>query len=101
MKREREIIMLKLVKVSEGFYKATNIVSDHEAYIDCDMLGDYRGTVEIKTENGFDADESQGYATIEEAARWIECRVGENEVGSTPVIMSTNFDSSPMIQEAA
>jgi len=93
--------MLKLVKILEGFYKATNFVSDHEAYIDCDMLGDYRGVVEIKTENGFDADESQGYATIEEAARWIECRVGENEVGSTPVIMSTNFDSSPMIQETA
>ena len=93
--------MLKLVKVSEGFYKATNIVSDHDAFIDCDMLGDFRGTVEIKTENGFDADESQGYPTIEEAASWIECRVGENEIGGTQVIMSTNFDGSPMIEGAA
>ena len=92
--------MLKLVKSYCGIYKATNIVSDHEAFIDCDMLGDFRATVEIETENGFDAAESQGYATIEEAARWIECRVGESEVGGTPVIMSTNFDGSPMIQEA-
>lgn len=90
--------MLKLVKVSEGFYKATNIVSDHEAFIDCDMLGDFRGTVEIKTESGFDADESNGFPTIEQAARWIECRVGEQEVGGTPVIMSTSFDGSPMIE---
>jgi hypothetical protein len=90
--------MLKLVKVSEGFYKATNIVSDHEAYIDCDMLGDFRGTVEIKTESGFDADESAGFPTIEQAASWIECRVGEAAVGGTPVIMSTNFDGSPMIE---
>ena len=93
--------MLKLVKVSEGFYKATNIVSDHDAYIDCDMLGDFRGTVEIKTESGFDADESTGFPTIEQAASWIECRVGDQEVGGTPVIMSTNFDGSPMIEGAA
>jgi len=90
--------MLKLVKVSEGFYKATNIVSDHKAFIDSDMLGDFRGTVEIKTEYGFDADESKGFPTIEQAARWIECRVGEAAVGGTPVIMSTSFDGSPMIE---
>ena len=89
--------MLKLVKVSEGFFKATNIVSDHDAFIDCDMLGDFRGTVEIRTDSGFDADESAGFPTIEEAARWIECRVGDAAVGGTPVIMSTNFDGSPMI----
>ena len=90
--------MLKLVKVSEGFYKPTNIVSDHEAFIDCDMLGDFRGTVEIKLESGFDAAESAGFPTIEQAASWIECRVGDKEVGGTPVIMSTNFDGSPMIE---
>ena len=90
--------MLKLVKISEGFYKATNIVSDHEAYIDTDMLGDFRGTVEIKTENGFDADESEGFATIEQAADWIERR---HNIGGMPVIMSTNFDGSPMIEGAA
>ena len=100
MEKERKI-MLKLVKVSEGFYKASNIVSDHTAFIDVDMLGSFRGTVEIKTETGFDADESQGFDSIEEAARWIECRVGENELGGQPVIMSTNFDGSPMIEEAA
>ena len=90
--------MLKLVKVSEGFYKATNIVSDHEAYIDRDMLGDYRAVIEIKTDSGFDADESEGYATIEEAARWIEC---QHQVGNTSVIMTTNFDGSPMIEGIA
>jgi hypothetical protein len=82
--------MLKLVKISEGFYKATNIVSGHDAYIDCDMLGDFRGTVEIRTDSGFDASESDAYNTIEEAANWIECQ---------GVIMTTNFDGSPMIEE--
>lgn len=91
--------MLKVIKVSEGFYKATNIVSDHDAYIDTDMLGSFRGTVEIKTENGFDAAESDAYDTMEEAASWIERRVGENELGGQPVIMSTSFDGSPMIEE--
>ena len=88
--------MLKLVKVSEGFYKATNIVSDHKAYIDTDMLGYFRGTVEIETEDGFDAVESEGFTAIESAADWIErC----HEVGGQPVIMTTNFDGSPMIEE--
>ena len=91
--------MLKLVKVSEGFYKATNVVSDHNAFIDTDMLGDFRGTVEIETEAGFDAAESTGFPTIEEAACWIERRVGDAEVGGMPIIMATNFDGSPMIEE--
>jgi len=85
--------MLKLVKVSEGFYKASNIVSDETAYVDMDMLGSFRGTVELKLADGtFDADESDAYDTIEEAACWIE-RQG--------VIMTTTFDGSPMIEEAA
>lgn len=85
--------MLKIVKVSEGFYKATNVVSEHECYICQDMLGDFRGSWEIKKEDGtFDADESDAYQNIEAAARWIECQ---------GVVMSTNFDGSPMIQEAA
>ena len=88
--------MLKLKLVSKDFYKATNIVSEHEAYIDMDMLGDYRATIEIETQDGFDAEESEGYATIEEAANWIECR---STVGNQPVIMTTNFDNSPMIEE--
>ena len=90
--------MLKLAKVSDGFYKATNIGSGHSAYIDCDMLGDFRGTVEIKTESGWDAAESEGFADIAGAARWIECRVGDKEVGGIPVIMTTSFDGSPMIE---
>lgn len=88
--------MLKLKLVSKDFYKATNIVSEHEAYIDMDMLGDYRATVEIKTDNGFDAEESEGFATLEKAANWIECRTS---IGGRPVIMTTNFDNSPMIEE--
>lgn len=89
--------MLQIKKISEGFYKAVNVVSEHDAYIDRDMLGDFRATVEIKTEAGFDAAESEGFANIAGAARWIECRVGDKEVGGSPIIMSTNFDGSPMI----
>ena len=89
--------MLKLMEISEGFYKAINIVSDHMAFIDRDMLGDYRGTVEIATRSGLEAVESEGFATIEEAANWIECRVGDAEVGGKPVILTTNFDGTPMI----
>ena len=88
--------MLKLKLVSKDFYKATNIVSEHEAYIDMDMLGDYRATVEIETDNGFDAEESEAFATLEKAANWIECRMS---IGGKPVIMATNFDNSPMIEE--
>tara|TARA_B100000424_G_C22793716_1_gene426154 strand:+ start:331 stop:603 length:273 start_codon:yes stop_codon:yes gene_type:complete len=88
--------MIKLAKISEGFYKATNIVSEHEAYIDTDLLGYFRGTVEIETENGFDAVESEGFTAIESAADFIErcC-----ELGGKPVIFTTNFDDSPMIEE--
>jgi len=88
--------MLKLKLVGKDFYKATNIVSEHTAFIDRDMLGDYRGTVEIETKDGFDAEESEGYATIEEAVDWIERRMS---IGGQPVIMATNFDNSPMIEE--
>ena len=80
--------MLKLMKVSEGFYKAINIVSDHVAYIDVDMLGNFRGSVERLTSEGYVGDESPAFETIEEAANWIECQ---------DIIMTTNFDGSPMI----
>ena len=80
--------MLKLMKVSEGFYKAINIVSDHTAFIDVDMLGDFRGTVETLTPEGYVGEESPAFETIEEAARWIERQ---------DVIISTNFDGTPLI----
>jgi len=80
--------MLKLMEVSEGFYKAINIVSDHTAFIDRDMLGDYRGTVETLTSEGYVGVESDAYETIEEAARWIECQ---------GIVMTTNFDGTPRI----
>jgi len=87
--------MLKLRLVGKDFYKATNIVSKHEAYIDMDMLGDYRATIEIETQDGFDAEESEGYATLEEAAHWIE---KHSTIGGQPVIFATRFDNSPMIE---
>lgn len=81
--------MLQVKKVSEGFYKAVNVVSEHECFIDQDMLGDFRASWEIKGADGqYDADESDAFETIEEAARWIE-RQG--------VIISTNFDNAPLI----
>lgn len=81
--------MLKIKMVSEGFYKAVNVVSEHECYIDMDMLGDFRASWEIRGEDGtFEADESDAYETLEEAARWIECQ---------GVIMTTSFDGSPMV----
>jgi len=86
--RNKEKVMLKLMKVSEGFYKAINIVSDHTAFVDRDMLGDYRGTVETLTSEGYVGVESDAYETIEEAARWIECQ---------DIIMTTNFDGTPRI----
>lgn len=86
--RNKEKVMLKLMEVSEGFYKAINIVSDHTAFIDRDMLGDYRGTVETLTSEGYVGVESDAYETIEEAARWIECQ---------GIVMTTNFDGTPRI----
>lgn len=80
--------MLKLMKIEEGFYKAINIVSDHVAFIDVDMLGDFRGTVETLTSEGYVGEESPAFETIEEAARWIE---------SQDIIMTTNFDGSSLI----
>jgi len=81
--------MLQVKKVSEGFYKAVNVVSEHECYIDQDMLGDFRASWEIKGADGsFDANESDAFETIEEAASWIECQ---------GVIMTTKFDGAPLI----
>ena len=89
--------MLKLKKVSEGFYKATNVVSNWRGevscYIDQDMLGDFRGTVEVQSITGeLTANESDGYSTLEEAANWIECQ---------GIVMTTYFDGSPMLEECA
>ena len=81
--------MLQIKKVSEGFYKAINVVSEHECFIDQDMLGDFRASWEIKKADGsFEADESSAYNTIEEAASWIECQ---------GVVMSTTFSNEPLL----
>lgn len=89
--------MLKIKLVNEndkGLYIATNVVSSHEVYITQDMLGDWYGSVQEIDADGYYGvgDESEGYATIEEAANWCERQ---------SIIMTTNFDGSPMIQGAA
>jgi hypothetical protein len=89
-REKREIHMLEIKEIRPGFFKALNIVSEHDAYIDTDMLGDYRGTVEVELENGtYEGDESPAYNTIEEAANWIECQ---------GVVMTTCFDGRGLIQ---
>ena len=81
--------MLQVKMISEGFYKAINVVSEHECFIDTDMLGGFRASWEIRNEDGsFDADESSTYNTIEEAASWIECQ---------GVVMSTTFSNEPLV----
>ena len=90
-REKREINMLEIKEIRAGFYKALNIVSEHDAYIGIDMVGGYRGTVEVQLENGtYEGDESPAYNTIEEAANWIECQ---------GVIMTTCFDGRGLIQE--
>ena len=37
-------MIIRFEKVEEGFYKATNIVNEYNAYIDTDLLGEYRAT---------------------------------------------------------
>ena len=85
--------MLKLREIVSGYYKATNIVSNHEAFIDVDMLGQFRGIVSTALEDGsFEVVERMGHHTIEDAANWIECQ---------GITMTSNFDGSPMIEVSA
>lgn len=87
--------LLKLAlanKNDPGMYIATNVVSNHEVCITQDMLGDWYGSVQVIDSDGYygEGDESDCYNTIEEAANWCECQ---------KIIMTTNFDGSPMIEE--
>ena len=87
------MLKIKLANKNDpGMYVATNVVSSHEVYITQDMLGDWYGSVQVVEADGHygEGDESEGYATIEEAANWCECQ---------NIIMTTNFDGSPMIEE--
>ena len=62
-------MIIRFEKIEEGFYKATNIVNEYNAYIDTDLLGEYRATYE--NDDLTDAD-ARGFATFEAAAEWVE-----------------------------
>jgi hypothetical protein len=73
-------MIIEFEKVEEGFYKATNIVNEFNAYIDQDLLGGYTATYEnddltIADEKSFD--------TQYEAASWLD--------RNDHFIMSTTF----------
>ena len=73
-------MIIEFDKIEEGFYKATNIVNGWNAYIDQDLLGEYRATYE--NEDLTVADE-RGFSTWEEAAEWLN--------RNDRFIMTTNF----------
>jgi len=73
-------MIIEFAKVDEGFFKATNIVNEYNAYISVDMLGEFYATYEKKDLS--EADEC-GFTTFEEAAQWLD-RNG-------PFVMSTTF----------
>ena len=75
-------MIIEFAKVEEGFYKATNIVNEFNAYIDIDLLGEFRATYE--NDDLTIADE-RGFATFEQAAEWLD-RFG-------PFVMTTDFGS--------
>ena len=70
-------MIIEFVQVNEndnGFFKATNVASSHEVCVTQDMLGDWYGSVQVIDSDGYygEGDESEGYATFEEAAIWCE-----------------------------
>ena len=73
-------MIIRFEKVEEGFYKATNIVNEYNAYIDTDLLGEYRATYE--NDDLPDADE-RGFDTFEAAAEWLD--------RNSKFIISVNF----------
>ena len=73
-------MIIRFEKIEEGFYKATNIVNEYNAYIDTDLLGEYRATYE--TNDLTDADE-RGFDTFEAAAEWLD--------RNSKFIISVNF----------
>ena len=73
-------MIIEFDKIEEGFYKATNIVNDWNAYIDQDLLGEYRATYE--NDDLTIADE-RGFETWEEAAEWLN--------RNDRFILTTNF----------
>ena len=73
-------MIIRFEKVEEGFYKATNIVNEYNAYIDTDLLGEYRATYE--NNDLTDADE-RGFDTFEAAAEGLD--------RNSKFIISVNF----------
>jgi len=74
------IIEFEKVADHHRFWKATNIVNEYNAYIDTDLLGEYRATYE--NNDLTDADE-RGFDTFEKAAEWLD--------RNSKFIMTTNF----------
>jgi len=77
------IIEFEKVADHHRFWKATNIVNEYNAYIDTDLLGEYRATYE--NNDLTDADE-RGFNTWEEAAAWLDRQ--------DSFVMSTTFGAS-------
>ena len=73
-------MIIRFEKIEEGFYKATNIVNEYNAYIDTALLGEYRATYE--NIDLTDADE-RGFDTFEAAAEWLD--------RNSKFIISVNF----------
>ena len=73
-------MIIRFEKIEEGFYKATIIVNEYNAYIDTDLLGEYRATYE--NNDLTDADE-RGFDTFEAAAEWLD--------RNSKFIISVNF----------
>ena len=70
----------KVALPNDVFWKATNIVNEYNAYIDTDLLGEYRATYE--NDDLTDADE-RSFDTFEKAAEWLD--------RNSKFIMTTNF----------
>lgn len=64
-------MIIEFTKIDEGFYKATNIVNDFNAYINRDMLGEFYATFE---NTALTIAEECGFQTFEEAANWLDRR---------------------------
>ena len=73
-------MIIRFEKVEEGFYKATNIVNEYNAYIDTDLLGEYRATYE---NNDLTDAAERGFDTFEAAAEWLD--------RNSKFIISVNF----------
>ena len=80
VRNEEKEMIIEFAKVEEGFYKATNIVNEWNAYIDTDLLGEFRATYE---NDDLTVADERSFETFEEAAEWLD--------RNSKFIMSTTF----------